>query len=86
MPLARELNLLITEGTYHLLSKEIKALKRSHGLSTRLDILEYDMSLPAHLLSFHGNDVKDGAVGREKGVERESQVRFFNLVGQVRAI
>lgn len=70
-------------SAHHLLPEEIKALERAHGLRTRLDVSEHDMSLSSHLLCSHGNHIKNGAVGREKRVQGRSEIRFLNLVGQV---
>lgn len=45
------------------------------------------MGLAPHLLGFHGNDIEDGAVGGEEGVEGEADVVFLNLAGgEVREI
>lgn len=42
------------------------------------------MRLSAHLgVAAYGVDVEDGAVSGEEGVEREAEVGFTDLVGQV---
>jgi hypothetical protein len=56
------------EETHHLLSEKVEPLKGAHGLCAGLDVLEDDMGLSAHLASFHGHDVEDGAISGEEGV------------------
>jgi hypothetical protein len=55
-------------SAYHLLTKEIESLQRSHRLRTRLNISESYMRLSAHLVVPDSNDIKYRAIGRKEGV------------------
>ena len=47
------------------------------------------MRLASHLVVPKGDDVEDGAVGREEGVEGEAEVGFlyfFGEIGQVESV
>ena len=44
------------------------------------------MRLASHLVVPKSNDIKDWAVGCEESVEGETEVRLFDLLGEVRQI
>lgn len=69
--------------SYHVLAKEVKPLQRSHSLRTRLNISKCDMGLSSHLTILDSDDIKDRAIGREKGVERKAEIRFCEFLGQI---
>jgi len=65
---------------YHILAKKVKPLESPHCLGAGLNVSEDHVSLSPHLHRFHGDDIENGAIGREKGVETEPQVGFPDLV------
>lgn len=68
-----------TRETHNLVPKEFESLYRPHGLSRCLDISKCYMCLAAHLLGLHSNDIEDRSIGREEGIEGETEVIFLYL-------
>lgn len=56
--------------TNQLVTEELKPLQRAHSLCSCLRIAEYNVRLPSHLHRLHGDDIEDGSIGGEEGVER----------------
>ena len=56
------------EIAYHLTSKELKSLQRSHSLRSTLDISENNMRLPSHLHGLQCDNVENRSIGAEQHV------------------
>ena len=75
--------------TDHLLAKEIKSLKRSHRLRTRLHISKGHMRLASHLVISQSDDIKDWPIGCKQGIEGKAEIRLWDLfrkIGQVESV
>lgn len=64
-------------------AEERLPLQRSHGLSRRLNISEYDVRLSSHLHRLQRHDVQNGTVRGEEDVQRASEVGLPDLRGEI---